>query len=143
MTTHCLHQNKESPTETMIHFQARGGAFQATMILEAIPVLTLLKIRKLFKLILSAPQKNAEVIRTITSYLPREIAKAKAVYQKASKEYLDKHCPAFDSRGYCVPKAQQARINRPLISAVKKAKANFERAQKIQFIFQEIQNKEK
>jgi hypothetical protein len=142
MTTFYLRPNKEAPTETMIHFQAHGGAFQATMILEAIPVLTLFKIRKLFKLILSDPQRNAEAIQAITSYLPREATEARDVWHKASKDYQNNYRATY-LNGSAIPEARQKKINRPLILAVKKAKANFERTQKIQFIFQEIQNKEK
>lgn len=126
---------------TAIHFYAREN-FNATIDLEMLPTLPLVKIRKLLKLVLSEPSRNAEAITITEAWLAAEVAKAKDVWTEASKDYQNNYQATYPD-GSAIPEAQQRKINQPLISAVKKTKANFERTQKMQFIFQEIQNKEK
>ena len=126
---------------TAIHFYAREN-FSATIDLEMLPTLPLVKIRKLLKLMLSKPSRNAEAITITETWLAAEVAKAKDVWTEASKDYQNNYRATYPD-GSAIPEARQKIINQPLISAVKKAKANFERTQKMQFIFQEIKNKEK
>lgn len=98
------------------------------------PVLPLIKIRKLFKLMLSEPNRNTEAIMTTEAWLAAVVAKTKNTWMETSKSYSD---------GCVIPEAQQKKINKPLILALKKAKAKFERASKIQVLFQKLKNKEK
>lgn len=118
------------------------GDFHAVVTLENIPLLPLHKIRKLFQLLLTEHfSGNSEAVETVELWLPQAIEKARNEWRQTSKNYAD-CCHTTDSHGYPPSKKQQARLDRPLISAMKKAKSDFERIQKIRLIFQEIKNKE-
>jgi|GEM_PF-3532213 len=95
---------------------------------------TLTKIRKLFKLIFSCPVENAEAIKQMKDTLNNIIAYTKANWRKASADYAN-NCHTIDAHGYGIPKKTQAKIDRPLITALKCTKAAYSRAIKIQKIF--------
>lgn len=120
----------------------RADKFYATVELNMLPTLPIKNLRKLFKLMWSRSYENTEAIQKTEDYLSEAVADAKTEWQKTSADYQNKWI-FIDCHGYTIPKAKQQKINRPLIMAVKHAKANYNRLVKIQFIFQETKNKEK
>lgn len=125
---------------SMVYFRSKN--FGATIDLDMMPVLPLIKIRKLFKLMLSEPNRNTEAITTTEAWLAAVVAKTKSTWMETSKSYKENRRTTY-SDGCVIPEAQQKKINKPLIVALKKAKAKFERASKIQVLFQKLKNKEK
>ena len=112
----------------------KADTFTATIDLNALPMQLLSKIRKLFKLIFSHSYENAEAIQKTEDWFTFAVKNTKQKWQEASADYQNKWV-FIDPHGYTIPAAKQQKINRPLIMAVKHAKANYERMLKIQASF--------
>lgn len=118
----------------------KADTFILTLIPSAFETLPIVKLRKIFKLLFLHAYENADSIPAIENVLAKITQDAKLEFAIASKEFQN-NFRTTDSKGYFLSKEQQEKINRPLVSLVKKAKAPYDRAAKIQTIF--IQLKEK
>lgn len=132
--------------DTIIYFRNQSAEF--SVLLNHLPRLPMANIRKLFKLMLACPTQNDEAIQTTAAWFPEAIEAAKLDWGAAttsfSNGWRDLKCfvqelPRMltpDERRKAVSK--QRKLNQVLYSALKSAKADYERLLKIQTIFNEI-----
>ena len=108
----------------------RNGTFEAVIVLERLPDLTLANIRKLFKLMLS-DYRNEDACKVLEEYMVATVAATKEAWRVASLEYTHgwKHRPANN---------EERRTNKTLTSRLKAAKAAHTRAAKIQTLYQTL-----
>lgn len=103
--------------------------FHASIVLDKLAELPMPHIRKIFKLMKSAPYENELSIYQTSSWLSEMIADRKAFWERASSEYRT----GWSLRTDRVTHAN----NRKLIEKVRKAKLEYDRWTKIQAIFNE------
>lgn len=115
----------------------KADAFVLTLIPSAFETLPIVKLRKIFKPLFLHDYENANSIPAVEKVLTEITESAKLEWHIASDEYRNKF-RSTDSNGYFLTKEQQEKINRPLMTTVKKAKAQYDRAVKIQTTFNQL-----
>ena len=108
----------------------RNGTFEATIVLERLPDMPLVNIRKLFKLMVS-DYRNDEARAVLEQYMAGAVASTKEAWRIASLEYTNgwKLKPGTN---------KEKRANKTLTARLKATKAAHTRAAKIQTIYQTL-----
>lgn len=108
----------------------RNGTYEATIVLERLPDLPLVNIRKLFKLMVS-DYRNDEARVVLEQYMEEAVAATKEAWRIASLEYTNgwKLNPSAN---------KEKRANKTLTVRLKAAKAAHTRAAKIQTLYQTL-----
>lgn len=103
---------------------------------------TLANIRKLFRYLFQEPDRNTETIAALGGYLPAKIAETKAAWCDASVAYTNGYADTkYRNDLKCREKQAIERDNKKLLAAVKRAKAKYEKYQKILTAFGTVKNK--
>lgn len=138
MTSHIFYQpSLQATTESEYHairFQAHEGAFHAKLIIEMLPILPLFKIRKLFHLMLSSPDGNAEAIAITREWITKALFEAESGLTSARADYTKGYQPIPKDNHYSYYNQRQR--NRKLTKALKTAEADYKKLQKIQLAYE-------
>lgn len=107
-----------------------NGTFEAVIVLERLPDMTLANIRKLFKLMLS-DYRNEDSCKVREEHMITTVAATKEAWRVASLEYTHgwKLHPSNN---------REKRYNKTLTTRLKAAKAAYTRAAKIQTLYQSL-----
>ena len=103
---------------------------------------SLTNIRKLFRLISKEPGNNLKAITTLDGYIPVRIAEAKEKWHRASISYTDGYVETkFKYNLTRREKQAIERANKKLLDAVKRAKTEYEKCQKILIAYEDFKKK--
>lgn len=103
---------------------------------------SLTNIRKLFRLISKEPGNNLKAIATLDGYIPVKTAEAKEKWHRASISYTDGYVETkfkYDLLHH--EKQAIERANKKLLDAVKQAKTEYEKCQKILIAYEDFKKK--
>ncbi|MCM1508390.1 MAG: hypothetical protein NC177_14860 [Ruminococcus flavefaciens] len=121
----------------------KNGSFNANLdITEALRTFPMVKLKKLFELICSESDDNANAIIAIDTYIGELIIDAQRQWYVAAKMFRDGYVAI--SFMYDATKAEKRttdRNNGKLLNKVKRTKKNYDRYIKIQNVFSEIKSK--
>ncbi len=115
------------------------GDCHITIYPNKLPDLPLSNIRKIFKLMLSEPWSNEDAIHRMPDNIAQELKEAKAKWHEASVAYHDGWRIVDKPKSRTPSNVEILNENKRLTTALKKAKAHFDRWQKIQIIWEEAQ----
>ncbi len=114
--------------------------FQASILMDKLPELSLSQIRKIYTLMFQFAHENQEAIRNMENYVNEAVPAAQNALKLAAREYQS----GFIYTG-CVEDKKDAKkaraVNRKLSKAVKSAKRCYERWLKIQSVWNKTKQK--
>lgn len=117
--------------------------FRLTTDTDHLPELPLVKSKKLFRMICSAPELNADALAVLPQWLEDYVQTTKEKWRLESINYqLCYIAPQFIAAASSKERQRIKAQNAKLLRAVKKAKAAHERAVKMQSNFNEFYRKE-
>ena len=114
----------------------RNGSFQAEIFLDKLPELQLTKTRKLFQLMLSAPEENQIAIMETPLALLAQTTQAHREWGLASMEYSRGWRKVLNKKARDKATLEALTLNRHLTANLREAKARFDRWIKIKSIFE-------
>lgn len=117
-------------------FNIHSGPFHAEINPEKLPDMSMSKIRKLFRLMLSNPDENREAIAAFPDYLKNAIVDAKAAWAIASKAFADGWRQVKKKKSRNPEVVKQLHMNNELTAMVKSTKARYDKLIKIQSIYE-------
>lgn len=107
--------------------------FAADIFLDRLPLWSSVKLRKLLKILRSAPVENADVIETLHTRIPEYATQAKAE-EIAARQAFEKGYRNVPSHSRKPEHVAARKMNRLLSQAVRMAKQDLERWTKIQHL---------
>lgn len=118
----------------------RQDTCTVNLLLEKLCELPLANVRKLYAMMLSEPDRNAEAAATLSEYLETAIADSKAAWAQASKAYTDGWRLVPNKRSRTPAAVETLTRNKQLTRAVRRTKAQYERWVKLKTLWAEAQN---
>lgn len=118
----------------------RQDTCTVNLLLEKLCELPLANVRKLYAMMLSEPDRNAEAAATLGEYLETAIADSKAAWEQASKDYQNGWRLVPNKRSRTPAAVETLTRNKQLTRAVRRTKAQYERWVKLKTLWAEAQN---
>ena len=99
------------------------------------------KVRKIFALMHSCPEGNAEAIRRTAEWLNTEVQTTLFVMQEAERAYQRDYDPTVSPKSRSPTTADQRRLNAELAETARRAKLDYKKAVNLQNYFIQERNK--
>ncbi len=117
--------------------EIRAGTFKVILLMDGLLTLPIRNVRKLVRLVNSAPWENRETIEKLGLLLPEKIKSSKKLWETASQDYANGWRLVRNKKRRDQETVEILHENHRLTQAVKDTKAAYDRWLKINSIYKE------